>query len=646
MSFQSSSFSPLSVVPRLRTGLLAVALAAASFAMSAHAANGPIPIASAKPVHLNIMPAAGIASNQETLVRGAAGASFIKLHFEYFKLPAGAVLEVSDANGKEVYRYSAAKLGPHTVEAKLGENGKTSFAAMSVNGEVARVRLLLNGAKWDWAQHGVRIRQIMEGFPEAQIAEIMRRAPVATGENSTLSICGVNERLDAACHENTYPAEFERSRPVARLVMSGGLCTAWRLGNGNFMMTNNHCIATQSETQGAEVWFNYQRTTCNGNTMAPVTKVSAATMLKTDATLDYTLFTLSNLSAVASFGNFGLDVRNLIKDEQIFIPQHGGGDPKQISITSDANTGGVCRIDAPVQNGNGTGTDAGYKCDTVGGSSGSPVLSTTSKRVVALHHLGGCPSGNNSGALISKIWPQISSHFNNEIPTGDAGTPPPSATPITANVAKTGLAGDQGSESFYVLDLATPPSTLKFATSGGNGDLDMYVKYGSVPSTTVADCKSETVGNVETCNISAPAAGRYYVLLKGHNAYSAASLLASITSTAVSYENTTRYDIPDNNTTGISSPISVPRTSAAGTFPVDVNIIHTYSGDLVVSLIAPNGSSYVLQNKAGGSADNIVKTFTVNAGTTGSNGTWKLKVVDAARIDTGYIKSWKINFPN
>ena len=42
--------------------------------------------------------------------------------------------------------------------------------------------------------------------------------------------------------------------------------------------------------------------------------------------------------------------------------------------------------------------------------------------------------------------------------------------------------------------------------------------------------------------------------------------------------------------------------------PVAVNIVHTYSGDLVVDLIAPDGSVYNISNRAGGSADNINKT--------------------------------------
>nr|WP_255364672.1 proprotein convertase P-domain-containing protein [Alloactinosynnema sp. L-07] len=73
-----------------------------------------------------------------------------------------------------------------------------------------------------------------------------------------------------------------------------------------------------------------------------------------------------------------------------------------------------------------------------------------------------------------------------------------------------------------------------------------------------------------------------------------------------------------------------------------MHIVHTYIGDLVVSLIAPDGSAYVLHNRAGGSADNINQTYTVNLSGEAKNGTWKLRVQDAAAVDTGRIDSWTL----
>ena len=70
--------------------------------------------------------------------------------------------------------------------------------------------------------------------------------------------------------------------------------------------------------------------------------------------------------------------------------------------------------------------------------------------------------------------------------------------------------------------------------------------------------------------------------------------------------------------------------------------MHTWRGDLVVSLVAPDGSVYVLLNRQGGSADNVDQTFIVNLSSEGRNGTWRLRVQDAAAADVGFINSWTL----
>lgn len=221
-------------------------------------------------------------------------------------------------------------------------------------------------------------------------------------------------------------------------------------------------------------------------------------------------------------------------------------------------------------------------------------------------------------------------------------------------VAATGLSASTGSDVVYTMTVPAGASGLSFAISGGSGDADLYVKFGSTPTDSSYDCRPYKSGNAESCAISNVQAGTYYVRVKAYSSYSGVSLVGSYTTggsgggggAPLTYENTTDYAIPDNNATGISSPVSVTRTGASGTVTVDVNIVHTYSGDLVVDLVAPNGTVYNLQNRSGGSADNIVKTFTVNAGSTSSNGTWNLRVKDRASQDTGYINSWKLTFAN
>ncbi|NQZ07713.1 MAG: trypsin-like peptidase domain-containing protein, partial [Algicola sp.] len=351
-----------------------------------------------------------------------AGAEFIKVHFSYFNLPTGAYVLVSDQTGNERYRYDGIQNNKATYSTEKGENGLTQFSAMSVFGDTANITLVMpEGAVW-LKEHGIRVDRFNAGTSQAVMAD-GSDTPI-----TEFSTCGVNERVDVACWESSNTVEFERTRPVARLLMGGsGLCTGWRVGNDNHMFTNNHCLDNQSTLANTEIWFNYQKTTCGGSTYAGTIKVTGKDLLKTDYDLDYSLFTVNNFANIASFGNYGLDPRAPSLGEIIYIPQHGAGNPKELSIESDQNASGLCEIDVVSATGRASGTDTGYFCDTTGGSSGSPVLAGSSNKVIALHHFGGC---ENQGVRIDKIWPQVSSHFGGVVPQGDVGTPPGNQAPV------------------------------------------------------------------------------------------------------------------------------------------------------------------------------------------------------------------------
>ena len=107
--------------------------------------------------------------------------------------------------------------------------------------------------------------------------------------------------------------------------------------------------------------------------------------------------------------------------------------------------------------------------------------------------------------------------------------------------------------------------------------------------------------------------------------------------------NGTDVAIPDNTTVQSSIALTDCATTPSTASTVEVHIVHTYIGDLVVSLIAPDGTAYVLHNRAGGSTDNIDQTYTVNLAGEAPNGTWTLRVQDAASIDTGYLDSWTLS---
>ncbi|MDX3851180.1 M28 family metallopeptidase [Streptomyces sp. AK02-01A] len=112
------------------------------------------------------------------------------------------------------------------------------------------------------------------------------------------------------------------------------------------------------------------------------------------------------------------------------------------------------------------------------------------------------------------------------------------------------------------------------------------------------------------------------------------------------FENLADVTVPDN---GAAITSSVTVSGLTGNAPpalkVGVDIKHTWRGDLVIDLLAPDGTAYRLKNSSGSdSADNVIATYTVNASSEVANGVWKLRVQDIASSDTGYIDSWRLTF--
>jgi len=112
--------------------------------------------------------------------------------------------------------------------------------------------------------------------------------------------------------------------------------------------------------------------------------------------------------------------------------------------------------------------------------------------------------------------------------------------------------------------------------------------------------------------------------------------------------------IPDNDPAGIVSTITVDATGLLSGVSIDIDIDHTFRGDLSVTLLSPAGVSVVLHNRSGGSADDIVgnwpETLTVDGpGDLGDllgtevGGIWALHVVDHAGADVGTLQSWGLN---
>ncbi len=98
---------------------------------------------------------------------------------------------------------------------------------------------------------------------------------------------------------------------------------------------------------------------------------------------------------------------------------------------------------------------------------------------------------------------------------------------LSNGVTVTGIGGGAESVRYYAIAVPTGATQLTISTSGGTGDADLYIRRGSLPAEFTYDCRPLRTGNGETCTVASPAAGNWYIMLRGHAAYTDVSLVAS-----------------------------------------------------------------------------------------------------------------------
>ena len=109
------------------------------------------------------------------------------------------------------------------------------------------------------------------------------------------------------------------------------------------------------------------------------------------------------------------------------------------------------------------------------------------------------------------------------------------------------------------------------------------------------------------------------------------------------YSNDNASPIPDNTAEGISSVISVPQSGSLFGVNVNVDITHTWRGDLIVMLRSPQGTEHTLHNRTGGSEDNLVQSWQLDSfNGEEMQGDWTLTVSDNANLDTGTLNNWQL----
>lgn len=320
-----------------------------------------------------------------------AEAAFIKVRLDRVALGERDTISVAGPGGIESHVYGSAD---------VADGG---LWALSVEGEVAEVTL--HDAP-DGTAAAARVAEYSRGLNKAELATRPSETPAGPE-----SICGTDDSRNAACFRDSDPAAYRASHAVARLIINGeSYCTGWIAGN-NRLLTNNHCFTSNAEARVTEVQFGYECPWCSGGRPLTPIKVNGAKVLRTGFELDFTLFTVADPAKIAHLPALRISERPVGLHDKIYIPEHPGGKPLRIASASTSEPDGLgsrCLVGDEKHRGRDWGTDFTYLCDTAGGSSGSPVISRETGKVVGIHHFGGCP---NQAVRMDLIYQKIAPYL-------------------------------------------------------------------------------------------------------------------------------------------------------------------------------------------------------------------------------------------
>ncbi len=231
------------------------------------------------------------------------------------------------------------------------------------------------------------------------------------------------------------------------------------------------------------------------------------------------------------------------------------------------------------------------------------------------------------------------------------GITPTEGGVITAYIVAIGA--NMYSETFDILTTGSVRGVADILGTGDDSGVEITANPGGISVTTGSDGAFHLLGlNAGTYTLTATKAGyapaeTEVTLSEGQHLDGV--LLEMVRVFVLDACDSPGMAIPDNNTTGASTTLVIDQDSEITSIKMDLNLTHTYIGDLTVKLVSPAGTSVILHNESGGSADDIVGTYPDDLTPAQSmdvflgqnmSGTWTLTVIDAASYDTGTINSW------
>ena len=173
------------------------------------------------------------------------------------------------------------------------------------------------------------------------------------------------------------------------------------------------------------------------------------------------------------------------------------------------------------------------------------------------------------------------------------------------------------------------------------------------------DMTMDTKNNVEVIQINSPVPGNWKIQVVASNVPESAQDFALVLIAAlgeptsnklINVTSSPHKKIPDNDSAGIVDSIVVDEEGIAISIEVEIDISHSYIGDLSIHLISPDGITVNLHARQGASNNDINKHYDIHNTTdlqllAGGeiSGEWQLQVSDLARIDTGTLNQWSLH---
>lgn len=242
---------------------------------------------------------------------------------------------------------------------------------------------------------------------------------------------------------------------------------------------------------------------------------------------------------------------------------------------------------------------------------------------------------SNAGAGSPNRLLSTSFLFDPPSPVDPVDGAEPGVVELQSGVAVAGLSGKKGEEKIFSIRVPSGTAALEIQVSGGSGDMDLYTKIGSKPTSSDYDCRPYSNGNSETCSYRAsqiPAAGgKVYVRIHGYADFSRVQVQA-IAKNGVASGPCTNCEMKSESLLARGAR-SEPWGEFSSSGKISLWLEGPTSADFDLYLFKRNGSQWT---QVASSTKNASQEAIVYGGTVG---TYKVEV--RSYNGTGPFKVWK-----